>query len=166
MLENENISSEKSAESAVENSAGITAIRKVTMEDADAVYILMQELGSARFDREALKDILKEQLEQPEMYICFVCEEAGKGVIGVVNMRMENQLHHGARVAEVMELVVLETEQGRGIGTRLLHHAETYAAEHGCVELELSSHFIRREAHAFYEHYGMNKDHYNFTKEL
>lgn len=141
-------------------------IRKAVLEDADAVYVLMQELGSAQFDRETMREILKEQLERPEIYVCFVNEETEKGVTGVVNMRMENQLHHGARIAEVMELVVLKTEQGKGIGTRLLRCAETYAAEHGCVELELSSHFIRREAHAFYEHYGMNKDHYNFTKEL
>ena len=46
MLENENISSEKSAESAVENSAGITAIRKVTMEDAiEAENIISTLMG-------------------------------------------------------------------------------------------------------------------------
>lgn len=86
--------------------------------------------------------------------------------VELLSEKSNRMLHHGACVAEVMELVVLKTEQGKGIGTRLLQHAETYAAEHGCVELELSSHFIRRDAHAFYEHYGMNKDHYNFTKEL
>lgn len=144
----------------------ISRIRRAAPEDADAVYLLMQELGAAQFDQKALKDILMEQMQHPEMYACFVCEEAEKGVIGVVNMRMENQLHHGARVAEIMELVVLKTEQGNGTGTSLLHFAETYAADHGCVEMELSSHFMRREAHAFYEHYGMNKDHYNFTKVL
>ena len=51
-------------------------IRKAVLEDADAVYVLMQELGSAQFDRETMREILKEQLERPEIYVCFVNEES------------------------------------------------------------------------------------------
>ena len=95
----------------------------------------------------------------------FVCENGGM-VLAFINLRIDYQIHHAAKVAEIMELVTKEDCRGQGIGRELFRHACQFAREEGCVQIELNSSFRRTDAHRFYETKGMVRTHYGFTMPL
>ena len=51
-------------------------------------------------------------------YYCLVCEYDGD-VIGVLNLRIEEQLHHAERVAEIMEFIVDAKYRKHSIGKEM-----------------------------------------------
>lgn len=79
---------------------------------------------------------------------------------------MEDQLHHCARIAEIMELAVEEGCRGRGIGTVLFDRACALSAQAGCVQIELSCSCARHDAHRFYARKGMCLSHRRYIKTL
>ncbi len=100
-----------------------------------------------------------------ERIFSLVWEEDGE-VIGFANVRMEDQLHHCARIAEIMELAVEEGCRGRGIGTVLFDRACALSAQAGCVQIELSCSCARHDAHRFYARKGMCLSHRRYIKTL
>ncbi len=66
----------------------------------------------------------------------------------------------------IQGLAVQEELQHRGIGSRLLRHAEDYAKEAGAPFIILCSGVKRTDAHAFYERNGYDKDSYCFDKNI
>ena len=97
-------------------------------------------------------------------YCCLVArEEADAPACAILNLRFENQLHHAARVAEILEFIVDEPHRGKGIGAALLEEAQRVAKEMGCVQLEVTSNRTRTEAHGFYESQGMVNSHVKLT---
>lgn len=87
-------------------------------------------------------------------------------VVAFINLRYESQLHHAARVAEILELVVDPAERGRGLGGALFDYACDQARAHGCRQIELTTNQLRRDAHRFYARKGMLNSHYKFTMPL
>jgi GNAT superfamily N-acetyltransferase len=79
---------------------------------------------------------------------------------------LRHSLWQQASIGYVGELVVNEADRGRGHGKALLDHLTCIAASRGCSLLELDSGFHRTEAHAMYEHYGMTKRGFIFSKVL
>ena len=77
-----------------------------------------------------------------------------------------DQLHHCARIAEIMELAVEEGCRGRGIGTVLFDRACALSAQAGCVQIELSCSCARHDAHRFYARKGMCLSHRRYIKTL
>ena len=97
--------------------------------------------------------------------IRFAMESDGEAA-GRLQMRLEEQLHHCAEVAEILELAVSPDCRSRGLGRALLTAAGEIAHERGCVQLQLSSGRRREEAHLFYGRLGMVQTHAGFTMEL
>jgi GNAT superfamily N-acetyltransferase len=63
--------------------------------------------------------------------------------------------HLGAKpYLEVVQLLVAESERGRGVGGLLMRRAEEFAAAKGLGAVELSSRVHRSKAHVFYEGLG------------
>ena len=91
---------------------------------------------------------------------------AGNGAVAFINLRYEEQLHHAARIAEVLELVVDPAQRSRGIGGRLFDYACGQARAHGCQQIELTTNQLRHDAHRFYARKGMLNTHYKFTLPL
>ena len=87
-------------------------------------------------------------------------------MVGCLQMRLEEQLHHCAEVAEILELAVSPDCRFRGLGRALFTAAGLIALEKGCVQLHLSSGRRREGAHLFYERLGMAQTHAGFTMEL
>ena len=141
-----------------------TVVRAATAADARALCALVGDMEGEELDLAAFARRLGAQLADSR-YSCLVCDEGGE-VLGMLNLRIEDQLHLARPVAEVMELVVVPGRRGEGLGARLLESACRAAVERGCELLEVTSKFERRDAHRFYEREGMSKTHYRLSMPL
>lgn len=139
--------------------------RQSTEGDLDAVYDLICTLEDTRLPFARFVEINRNQLSDPRWH-CLVCEEPGGEVIGLLNLRIEEQLHHAGSMAEIVELVVSPTHRSGGIGHRLLEHACDIACAAGCQGIEVACSLTRAGAHRFYEREGMYASHYRFLKML
>ena len=128
-------------------------------------YRLICILEETSLPRPAFDAVWEAQRAQPERYRCLVCEEDGK-LLSVLNMRMEQQLHHAARIAEIMEFAVDPACRSRGIGKEMFARACADARAAGCVQIELATNQRRTGAHHFYAREGMRCSHYSFTLPL
>ena len=86
----------------------------------------------------------------------FVAEEGGT-VKGLVTLWLRECLSHGGPVALVDELMVAESERGRGLGSQLLEHALAYCRQQGCVEVEISTEAENAAARQFYARHGFEE---------
>lgn len=132
--------------------------------DLNAVYALICDMEAKELPYAAFAEIFSAQLANPD-YLCLVCELDGE-TAGECNLRFEYQLHHAARIAEIMELAVAPGYRNRGLGADLLREAQVAALAQGCVQIELACNMLRRDAHRFYEREGFKSCHYKFSKPL
>ena len=132
--------------------------------DLDAVYALICDMEAKELPYAAFAEIFSAQLANPD-YLCLVCEMDGE-TVGECNLRFEYQLHHAARIAEIMELAVAPEYRNRGLGADLLREAQVAALAQGCVRIELACNMLRSDAHRFYEREGFRRYHYKFSKPL
>jgi len=139
-------------------------IRPARMEDMEAAYALMCDMEATELDRGAFRRIYGETVRNPSTP-CLVAEEDG-AVAGFLHLRMEEQLHHCEKIAEVMELIVRSDVRSRGTGAQLLKEAARIAQENGCVLIEVASNRARERAHAFYQRQGMVLTHYKLTMPI
>src|SRR5689334_12521689 len=56
--------------------------------------------------------------------------------------------------ARIVALVVSDRARGRGVGSRLVGAAESFAAGHGCLRMEVTSADRRPDAREFYQRRG------------
>lgn len=138
--------------------------RKCEERDVKEIKQLIDLLENRCFDEETFQRIYMKQLND-ESYACFVYEHDGK-ILGCLNMRMEEQLHHCSKVAQILEFCVSEESRSEGIGRQLFQYALSYAKENGCEQIELETSLWRKRAHAFYEREGMIFDHAYYTMKL
>lgn len=142
-------------------------IRAATIDDSDALWNLACALEACELDREAFYRILADQLADGRHVTLVWTEHAEDSPAqALMNMRVEDQLHHAARVAEIQELVVDPALRGRGVGRQLLAAACQAARNAGCVRIELVTNQRRHDAHRFYEREGMEQTHYGYTLDL
>ena len=139
-------------------------IREATAADVETVYALICELEQCELSRQGFQRAFDLQ-RSDERYRCLLAEE-GACALAMLNMRMEWQLHHAARIAEVMELVVVPAARSKGVGKRLLDAARNIARAEGCAQIELESNRRRLDAHRFYLREQMMQSHVGFTQPL
>ena len=87
-------------------------------------------------------------------------------VRGMMNLRFEYQLHHAARIAEIMEFVVTPQCRNKGLGKLILNEACEIAKDHDCIQIEVACNQLRKDTHRFYEREGMKNYHYKFSRPL
>jgi GNAT superfamily N-acetyltransferase len=85
-------------------------------------------------------------------------------LFGVTTVHATPVLHRAGPVGRVTALVVDATLRGRGIGRALMAAAERWAAERGCVLLEVTSNQRRVDAHKFYEGLGFERTSFRFAR--
>lgn len=138
-------------------------IRGSTIGDCRTIYSMICDLEKADLPYDVFRGIYTCQLESSD-YICFVYEEDGN-MLGCINLRMEFQLHHAERIAEIMELYVDENCRSKGIGHQLFARASEHAKKSDCTLIEVCCNQMRTRTHAFYEKEDMVKSHFKFTKK-
>ena len=138
--------------------------RKATIDDCARVYDLICDMEHRELPFTGFRDIFRGQLDRSEYY-CLV-DERENNVIGVLNLRFEEQLHHAGRIAEIMEFAVDPAFRNMGIGKGMLEQASQIAKEHGCLQMEVACNQLRKDTHRFYLREGMHNFHYKFSRSL
>lgn len=138
--------------------------RKAELNDCLKLYQLICDMESKQLPWERFSEIYQKQLKDPD-YDCLVYEQDGK-VLGVLNLRFEEQLHHSERIAEIMEFVLDGTVRKQGVGKKMLATACQRAKERGCTQIEVACNQLRTDTHRFYLREGMHNFHYKFSKSL
>ncbi|MBM2812930.1 MAG: GCN5-related N-acetyltransferase, partial [Chloroflexi bacterium] len=105
-----------------------------------------------------------QQLQSSDRSICLVLEEGGN-VVGTVTLYVLPALSHDGRPFAIVENVVVdESVRRKGMGRRLMEHAERVARERGCYKVSFTSNARRTDAHAFYERLGFSPSHRGYSK--
>jgi PhnO protein len=136
-------------------------IRPAAATDAGVIYELMCQLEDTRFDRAAYNVRYIWQLRNGAFHGLVLTGDAV--VCGLINVRVERQLHHEHPVAEICELVADAAHRGSGCGTYLFDAALDVARNLNCEVIEVDSNNVREGAHRFYEARGMCKTHVKLT---
>ncbi len=140
-------------------------IRSCTMDDCTAVFPLLEQLWPyLRLDPTAIAQAWSVGLQTPNSFY-FCCEVDGR-IVGFASLSIRPSLWQQAWIAYVGELVVDAPHRGRGIGKALLAFLTEFAKARGCTRLELDSGFRRLGAHQMYEHCGLEKRAFIFSKLL
>lgn len=139
-------------------------IRRSNLNDCKAVYDLICDMEAKKLPFEAFSRIYASQ-QADEGFVCLVCEVDDQ-VVGCINLRMEYQLHHAARICEIMELAVDKDCRSQGLGRCLFEAACGLAKERGCSQIEVSCNQLRERTHRFYEARGMHNFHYKFSLDF
>ena len=120
-------------------------IRKAVPEDMDIVYKLISELEECEFPESEFKQIYDEILNSRQH--CVFLYEKNSKVMGLLHLRLENQLHHCGRTAEIIELIIEESHRSEGIGRSLINAAFKYAVKQNCkiiVKEQLHTAFTKK----------------------
>ena len=141
--------------------------RKATKKDCRSIYDLICDMENTALDYDEFSAIFNAQCED-ENYYCLILAGPGDGpyVRGMMNLRFEYQLHHAARIAEIMEFVVTPQCRNKGLGKLILNEACEIAKDHDCIQIEVACNQLRKDTHRFYEREGMKNYHYKFSRSL
>lgn len=80
----------------------------------------------------------------------------GEALLGFAHLRIAYSLAHDPS-AEVVSIIVAQAHRRKGIGTRLVSAAETWARQDDRANLILHTDVTRTAAHAFYSALGYQK---------
>ena len=139
-------------------------LRQSTAADCREIYNLICDMEASTLDYEKFKSIYLQQLADANYY-CLIYEESGKP-FGMLNLRFEQQLHHTARIAEIMEFAVAPDCRNKGVGKIMFAEAVKIAKTQGCVQLEVACNQLRHNTHRFYLREGMHNFHFKFSLPL
>ncbi len=138
--------------------------RKGALDDCKIIYNLICEMECKQLPFDKFFNIYKKQVND-KYYYCLVCERDDE-VVGVLNLRFEEQLHHSEYIAEIMEFVIDPNYREKGIGKEMLAMACKIAKQFGCSQIEVASNQLRLDAHRFYLRECMQNSHFKFSKPL
>ena len=138
--------------------------RSAAKEDCRAVYEMICDMEARELPYLAFEAIFRELLADGSHE--FLVFELDGNVIAVIHLRYENQLHHAARIAEIMEFVVRSDCRNRGYGQDLFRLAVEAAETRGCLQIEVACNQLRKDTHRFYMREGMKNYHFKLSKGL
>lgn len=125
-------------------------LRSARLDDAEAIAALSTQLGyPTTTEQAALR--LGELLPMPDH--CVVVAEVGGNAVGWAHVERRVNLESGER-AELMGLVVDETNRRSGIGGKLVEAVEHWAAARHVTIMVVRSNVVREASHAFYRQRG------------
>lgn len=150
------------AEAGIAASAAVS-IRKADAGDAAALAELMTQLGYPTTEDE-MSGRLRRILSNSD-YLVAVAVRLGR-VVGVIGAFIGLYLEMNGRYGRVIALSVATGYPGRGIGARLLAHAESWLRAHEAVACIVSSSTHRTGAHRFYQREGYQATGWRFYKKL
>ncbi|PYE47900.1 GNAT family N-acetyltransferase [Paenibacillus barcinonensis] len=140
-------------------------IREIRESDySEIVSIWNNELGSHNVNLDNISERMA-RMNKDENYKIFVAL-FDNNVVGCISVVQTMALEYEVGYLKINGLAVRGEFQKKGIGSKLLKHAEDYASDKGLSYLILNTGFQRTEAHHFYESKGYDRFSYCFTKEI
>jgi len=140
------------------------SIRRTTIEDLEAVYILICDLEDHHMDGDAFSEVFIKNLSDPDIY--YFVAEINNRIIGFLSLYVQHILHHSKPTCELQELNIVPELRGSGIGGMLIEEAEKIARNLNLEEIELTTKTHRNKAQNFYRKYGFEHTHNKFVKKL
>jgi len=126
-------------------------IRPLLSADAEAVDGLLHQLGY-RQDGAATAGRIQAWSDDPSS-AAFAADLDGE-VLGLIAVHVCPFFERPGSWGRIVALVVAEGTRGQGVGGRLVEAAEAFAADRGCVRMEVTSSDHREAAHEFYKRRG------------
>jgi len=136
--------------------------RKSEPGDCRAIYDLICDMEGKQLPYDRFREIYLRQLSDTDHFYCLICEIDDR-VVGMLNLRFEEQLHHAGWIAEIMEFVVDPSRRSKGVGAGMFKEACRIARERGCPQIEVACNQLRTHTHRFYLRQGMKNYHYKFS---
>ncbi len=129
-------------------------VREARPGDAFSIEALYRSLVE---DRNI--NVLPERLEaiaaDPNSHL-FVCEVDGS-VSGTLLLTICLDAMYSSQPFGVIDnMIVADTKRGNGVGSRLMHHAESVCRDRDCSKIMLLSSAVRAQAHSFFERHGFS----------
>lgn len=132
-------------------------VEYATMSNQEALVQLMHELWpDAPIDE--LRMEVKLGILSKKMHYFLASSE--KEVIGFCQLSFRHDYVPGATTsptAYVEGLYVIETERDKGVASRLIEAASTFAARHGCIELASDTELENEDSQRFHEKIGFKE---------
>jgi GNAT superfamily N-acetyltransferase len=133
-------------------------VEKATTSDIPALVSLLSTLFSqeAEFtpNAEAQQRGLEAIIGNPEAGAVLVARQ-GDQIVGMVNLLFTISTALGERVALLEDMVVSPADRGKGIGTKLLSEAISFARLRGCKRITLLTDRSNESAQRFYSKQGL-----------
>ena len=139
-------------------------IRPAQPQDLDQIYALICELEHHTLEPTYFQQTFQHYLSDSQKHILVALQ--ADHIVGLITLRIEHQLHHTLPVAEILELVVSQSQHRTGIGQQLIDQAFSLARQNNCALIEVACNKIRTQSHIFYEKMTFNNTHFKFTKDL
>jgi GNAT superfamily N-acetyltransferase len=127
-------------------------IRLARTADAAAVNGLLHELGYAQVDTATTATRIQAWRHDPPS-AAYVAESDGE-ILGLVAVHICPFFERTGSWGRIVALVVADRARRTGVGGQLVAAAESFAAGHGCVHMEVTSARRRHDAHEFYRRRG------------
>lgn len=131
-------------------------VRRATVRDFEAVSALLAELGRPVVTpdaRGALQGVYERHLARPE--VASLLAEVEQRVIAFVSIEFRERLNHGTLEAWIPDLIVTETERGKGVGRALLDAAFREARDRKAHRVSADAGNHRQDAQRMYAAAGM-----------
>jgi GNAT superfamily N-acetyltransferase len=127
-------------------------IRLVHTTDATAVNELLHQLGYPQDDTAATAKRIEIWGDDPTS-AAYVADADGD-ILGLVAVHVSPFFERAGSWGRIVALVVSDRVRGQGVGGQLVRAAESFATNHGCVRMEVTSADRRQDAHEFYRNRG------------
>ncbi|MBB5191396.1 GNAT superfamily N-acetyltransferase [Silvimonas terrae] len=138
-------------------------IRPAVPTDAAAISALLPQLGY-ELAPERLADKLSRFAASTNDGV-LIAERNGE-LLGLISMHALEFFHADGNLGRITALVVAESGRGQGIGTALIHAAESWFLARGVTHAEVTSSEHRTAARQFYESCGYAVIKQRFVKNL
>jgi ribosomal protein S18 acetylase RimI-like enzyme len=143
--------------------SGVLAIRPAESTDADALALLMCELGYETTTEEMQMRLRPILADSP--YRTFVAMQ-GEKICGMIGTVCYHSYEHNDLSGRIIAMVVSKGSRRRGIGRELSAAAEKDFADRKISRAALNTRQAREEAHEFYEKLGYERTGFRFAKKL
>lgn len=124
-------------------------IRQASSADATAINNLLQQLGYPQDSNEAVAMRIESWANDPAS-VAYVADVHGD-ILGVIAVHICPFFEKAGNWARIVALVVLDRARQQGVGSELMTAAESFAIQHGCIRMEVTSADRRTGAHTFYK---------------
>ena len=125
-------------------------VRQAVAEDQPRIYALLRKLLEDRSGPlDDAEDTFSDLLRAHRGTILVAVEDGE--VVGTITLSFNLALRYGGEYAQIEELILEESQRGKGTGALLVNTAIAAARERGCREMGL---YAMEHTRAFYEKLG------------
>lgn len=130
---------------------GGVVVRRARFADAPALARLLTELGYPQEAEQAQTQLAAWAGDPRGTVLIAECDGSPAGLVAAYATR---RMERPGSFARVVALAVDPARRRAGLGRRLLTAVESWGAELGCHDIEITSSRHRKDAHAFYRSLG------------